>query len=77
MQAKVLVVGSDFAAVLDAIAHDLTSVTEMLVVVGHDGHESWDAWVASQPLGDPGVESVDDDVAHQLYSSGTTGRPGA
>ena len=75
MQAKVLVVGSDFADVLDAIAPNLTTVTDILVVGGHDGYESWDDWVEAQPLGDPGVESADDDVAYQLYSSGTTGRP--
>ncbi len=75
MQAKVLVVGSDFAHVLDAIAPNLTSVTDILVVGSHDGYESWDTWVDSHPLGDPGVESADDDVAYQLYSSGTTGRP--
>ncbi len=75
MEAKVLVVGSDFAPILDVIAPNLTSVTDILVVGGHDEYESWDTWVDSHPLGDPGVESADDDVAYQLYSSGTTGRP--
>lgn len=75
MQAKVLVVGSEFAPVLDAIAPNLTTVTKVLVVGEHAGYESWDAWVESHPLGDPGVVSADDDVAYQLYSSGTTGRP--
>jgi long-chain acyl-CoA synthetase len=75
MEAKVLVVGSEFAPILDAIAPNLSTVTKVLVVGEHEGYESWDTWVASQPLGDPGVEAATDDVAYQLYSSGTTGRP--
>ena len=75
MQAKVLVIGADFGEILDAIAPNLATVTKILVVGSHPGHESWDDWVAAQELGDPGVPSADDDVCYQLYSSGTTGRP--
>ena len=74
-QAKVLVVGPDFVPILDAIEPNLTSVTTILVIGGHAKHEDWETWIARQPLGDPGVDSADDDVAFQLYSSGTTGRP--
>jgi long-chain acyl-CoA synthetase len=73
--AKVLVVGEDFTAVLDAIAADLTTVTKIVVIGHHDGYESYDDWVARQPALDPGAEPAPDDVALQLYSSGTTGRP--
>jgi long-chain acyl-CoA synthetase len=75
MQAKVLVVGADFAPILDAIAPNLTTVSTIFVVGEHGAYQSWADWVAEQPLGDPGVESADDDIVYQLYSSGTTGRP--
>jgi long-chain acyl-CoA synthetase len=74
-EAKVLVVGPDFVPVLDAIAANLTSVGTIVVIGGHADHESYDDWVARHPAGDPGVTSGSDDVAFQLYSSGTTGRP--
>ena len=73
--AKVLVVGPDFVSVLDAIAPNLPSVTTVVVIGGHPDHEDYETWVARQPASDPAVDSADDDVAFQLYSSGTTGRP--
>ncbi len=74
-QAKVLVVGPDFVTILDAIAANLTTVTLILVIGGHEGYESYEDWVDSFPADDPGAESDSGDVAFQLYSSGTTGRP--
>jgi long-chain acyl-CoA synthetase len=78
-QAKVFVVGHDFVPVLDAIAGSLTSVTTIVVIGGQlereSDHQSYDEWVARYPAGDPGTTSAPDDVAFQLYSSGTTGRP--
>ena len=73
--AKVLVIGADFTSMLDAIAHDLVTVKKIVVIGHHDGYESYDDWVARRPSTDPGAESAADDVALQLYSSGTTGRP--
>ena len=69
-QAKVLVVGPDFVPVLDAIRANLTTATTILVI-GTD----YEAAVDAQPTTDPGIGSASDDVAFQLYSSGTTGRP--
>jgi len=74
-QAKVFVVGADFVPVLDAIAGELPAVVRFLVVGDHPEHSSWDAWVGAQRTGDPGVQASSGDVAMQLYSSGTTGRP--
>ncbi len=77
--AKVLVVGPDFVPVLDAIVDRLTGVTKILVIAGPDGatskYDDYETAVAAQPATDPGVPSASDDVAFQLYSSGTTGRP--
>ncbi len=69
-EAKVLVVGPEFVPVLDAIRPNLTTATTVLVI--GDGYE---AAVDAQPTTDPGAPSTSDDVAFQLYSSGTTGRP--
>ncbi|MGI9051620.1 MAG: long-chain-fatty-acid--CoA ligase [Ilumatobacteraceae bacterium] len=77
--AKVLVVGPDFVPILDAIADRLTTATTILVIAGpgsrHDKHQDYDEWVASHEANDPHTPSAPDDVAFQLYSSGTTGRP--
>jgi long-chain acyl-CoA synthetase len=80
-EAKVLVVGPDFVPILDAIADDLTTV-ELIVVIGdaagrpdRTAWEDYAAWVDAQSPHDPGTPASHDDIAFQLYSSGTTGRP--
>ncbi len=74
-EAKVLVVGSDFVPILDQIASNLTTVSLILVIGDHDQYANWNAWIDGQPAGDPGIKMSADDIAFQLYSSGTTGRP--
>ena len=61
--------------VLDAIADALTSVGTILVIGGHATYQDYDEWVAEHAPADPHAPSGPDDVAFQLYSSGTTGRP--
>jgi long-chain acyl-CoA synthetase len=74
--AKVFIVGSEFAPVLDAIAGSLTTAKTIAVIGGGShGHEDYESWVSSFPANDPGVTSEWEDVAFQLYSSGTTGLP--
>ena len=73
--ARVLVVGLDFVPILDAIAARFTTVTKILVIGDHPGYENYGDWVARQPAVDPGLPATSDDIAFQLYSSGTTGRP--
>jgi long-chain acyl-CoA synthetase len=68
-QAKVFVVGPDFVPVLDAIRPNLGAAT--VIVIG-DGYEEA---LTAQATDDPGVPMGAEDVAFQLYSSGTTGRP--
>ena len=66
----------EFVPVLDAIAGELDDGQEDRGDRrGHDGYESYDdvARPASRPI--PALASAPDDVAFQLYSSGTTGRP--
>ncbi|MET0459432.1 MAG: long-chain-fatty-acid--CoA ligase [Ilumatobacteraceae bacterium] len=74
-EAKVLVVGPDFVPTLDAIADGLTTVSTILVIGGHEKYQDYDEWVAEHAPADPHAPSGPDDVAFQLYSSGTTGRP--
>lgn len=74
--AKVFIVGHEFLPVLDAIAANLTTVTKILVIGGADhAYDGYEAAVAGQPATDPGTTQAEDDIAFQLYSSGTTGRP--
>jgi long-chain acyl-CoA synthetase len=74
-RAKVFVVGPDFVPVLDAIAGELPHTKKIVVIGGHPKHESYESWVARYSPVDPGVVAKTSDVAFQLYSSGTTGRP--
>jgi acyl-CoA synthetase (AMP-forming)/AMP-acid ligase II len=71
-KAPVLIAGSEFLPVLDAIA-DRLEHTRHLIVVGGAGHRytDYDAWTDRDP--ERGDESGE--VFVQLYSSGTTGRP--
>jgi long-chain acyl-CoA synthetase len=73
--AKVFIAGRDFEPIVNAIAANLPSVNEILVIDGSGARTDYSAAVAMQPAVDPGVTQTDDDVAFQLYSSGTTGRP--
>jgi len=74
--AKVLVVSSEFIAQLEDFAGELTTVTT-IVVVGTDSGDrlGYESWLAGNQPADPGLPAADDDVAIQLYTSGTTGRP--
>lgn len=73
--AKVLVAGADFEPVLDAIAGNLSTVRKILVVGGSGKYDDFESAMAAAGTDDPGVQQGPDDVAFQLYSSGTTGRP--
>jgi long-chain acyl-CoA synthetase len=74
-EARVLFVGADFLAHLDKIESELRTVEKIIVLGEHAEHESYDAWLRRQIPSDPGVEAAIDDVALQLYTSGTTGLP--
>jgi long-chain acyl-CoA synthetase len=74
-EAKVVVVGPDFAAAVDKVEGDLRTVTKIVALGEHTRWESYDGWVSARPADDPGVPSTPDDVAFQLYTSGTTGLP--
>jgi len=77
----VLVVSEDFRPIAEAIADQLNPAT-VVVIIGGSGAPvgklntiSYEAFVASGSKVDPHVAAQPEDVAFQLYSSGTTGRP--
>lgn len=74
-EAKVLIVSSEFVPILEAILDQLTFTRTIVVIGGHTKFEDYEAFVSRQTAADPGVKADRDDVAFQLYSSGTTGRP--
>lgn len=73
--AKVLVAHADFLPIIEAIRPNLTSTKLVVIIGGQGGDIDYESWVAGSSQVDPGVISANDDVAFQLYSSGTTGRP--
>lgn len=77
-EAKLLFVGPDFLDHLDALEGSLKSV-ERVVVIGarprRDAHLAYEAWLGGHAAEDPAIPSAPEDVAMQLYTSGTTGLP--
>jgi long-chain acyl-CoA synthetase len=77
-QAKVLFVGPDFVSMLDKIAGDLTTVQQIVVLADSADADrpSYEAWLGAHAgAADPGLVAEGQDVALQLYTSGTTGLP--
>ena len=74
-QAEVVIVGPDFVPHVEKIEAELARVHTIVAVGGHERWPSYDEWIASEPTEDPGVVAAGDDVAFQLYTSGTTGLP--
>jgi long-chain acyl-CoA synthetase len=74
-EARLLFVGPEFLPHLEAIEARLATVKKIVVLGRHDRHESYDGWLGRQREADPGADPAPDDVAMQLYTSGTTGLP--
>src|ERR1051326_3187441 len=74
--AEFLFVGPEFFAVIDQIRHQLSTIKR---IVGFSGtHSDWEpyvAWRDRQKDADPCLCDEPNDVAIQLYTSGTTGHP--
>ncbi|MGE3075269.1 MAG: fatty acid--CoA ligase [Dehalococcoidia bacterium] len=74
--AEVLFVGQEFFPIVEKILPDLKTVKKVIALDGsHEGWESFDAWRDAQSSNDPHLEIKPDDVAIQMYTSGTTGHP--
>ena len=74
-RAKAVVVGPEFVPHLEKIEADLETVVVILVLGDHPRYTRYETWREAQPDRDPGAASAPDDVALQLYTSGTTGLP--
>lgn len=74
--AKVLFVGKEYYATVEKIKSELPQVTSIIAVDG--GHPEWPSyaeWIKKQSANDPKLDEKGDDVAVQMYTSGTTGLP--
>lgn len=74
-RARVLFVGQEFFGQLDQVAAELQTITKVIALADHPRHESYERWLAAFSADDPGLDPAPDDVALQLYTSGTTGLP--
>jgi long-chain acyl-CoA synthetase len=74
--AEFLFVGSEFVAAIDQIRHQLSTIKRIVAVSGiHPASEPYVAWRDRQDEADLSLVNRPDDVAIQLYTSGTTGHP--
>ncbi len=74
--AKVLFVGPELVDLVGAHHEEIPSVALFVAVEGNVGSwQSLELWRDSQPDTQPAVNIVPGDVAVQMYTSGTTGRP--
>jgi acyl-CoA synthetase (AMP-forming)/AMP-acid ligase II len=75
-KAEALFVGHEYLPTLARIRAELTTV-KLIVVIGGagDGYPDFDAWLGQQGDADPNLPIDGQDVAIQLYTSGTTGHP--
>jgi long-chain acyl-CoA synthetase len=72
--AKVFAVGAEFLPSVEKVAGGLSSV-KIIAIGDTEGRPSFAGWRDAHPADDPQVAQAPGDVAYQLYSSGTTGRP--
>ncbi|HET6473833.1 MAG TPA: fatty acid--CoA ligase [Pseudomonadales bacterium] len=75
-KAEVVFVGPDFYGLVEKIRGELKYVKRVIAM--HPGHDQWSdfaQWRDDQSAADPGVAVTPDDVAIQMYTSGTTGHP--
>ena len=73
--ARALIVGREFIPHIEKIEPELRTVTTIIAIGGHPRWLDYEKFLAGGAVTDPGAEGADDDVAFQLYTSGTTGLP--
>ncbi len=74
-QAEVVIVGREFVSHVEKIEGDLSGVRVIVAIGSHERWPTYDDWVEAQQAEDPGASSSGEDIAFQLYTSGTTGLP--
>lgn len=74
--AEILFVGPEYFSMIAEMSRELSTVKKIIALGrGHNSWESYEAWRDRQADLDPEVPAAGSDVAMQLYTSGTTGRP--
>ncbi len=73
--AKILFYGPEIAPVIRQIRADLPKVQAFIAMEPGAGEESYEQWRDGAPADPPRHAAKASDVALQLYTSGTTGRP--
>jgi long-chain acyl-CoA synthetase len=74
-EAKILFVGPELTGVAAQIAADLPGVKMIAMEPGETDWPLYEAWRDAQDSSDPNLPVEEQDIALQLYTSGTTGRP--
>jgi long-chain acyl-CoA synthetase len=74
-EARVLLVGPDFVAPIEAVCDQLLTVKKVVVLDSHGEQETYEQWMSRWPAADPDEAAQGDDVVLQVYTSGTTGIP--
>lgn len=74
-EARLLVVGEEFAHVVECIELELRHVQTIIVIGSHSRWPCYESWLEAHDPRDPGVVAGPDETAMQLYTSGTTGQP--
>lgn len=75
-QCRILFVSEEYASLVDELRTAVPSLDEVVVLSGDaPGLKTMDGWLAGQPTHEPGHVVKAQDVALQLYTSGTTGLP--
>ncbi|HVA73342.1 MAG TPA: long-chain-fatty-acid--CoA ligase [Acidimicrobiales bacterium] len=74
-QTELVIVGSDFFAAVESIESEIGEKADIVAIGEHARWEGYETWLASCEPSDPGAVAAPEDVAFQLYTSGTTGLP--
>ena len=75
-EAEVLFVGDEYIPLVEQLRPELRTVKQIITLSGtHATWEHYEDWRDRQGSADPRLDTPGDDVALQLYTSGTTGRP--
>ncbi len=75
-KAEILFVGPDFYAMAEQIRAEVPTLKRVIAM--SEGHPAWPSltdWRDAQSDNDPAIAVATDDVAIQMYTSGTTGHP--
>ncbi len=74
-EARVVVVGPDFLAAVEKEEESLSRGSRLVAIGEHPRWTDYATWSARSDVSDPGISLAFEDVALQLYTSGTTGLP--